>query len=490
MRSPHFTTGARIALGLIALLAVAFYYLFDQLNERVERQYLEAVEEPMVDAAHLFASIAEQSIDAEGAIDIALLRDAFGAAGRREFEARVYDLLKTQVGMNLYITDAEGTVLFDSDGGAAEGEDYAWRRDVAVTLRGDYGARSTRADEENDSSSVMFVAAPIYHGAEIVGVASVSKPQAATFTFRDGTKRRINWLIGLVLAACLLGAVFIVAWFLRPVRRLTEYARAVRRGDRIPPPKVASGELRTLGRALEEMRETLEDRKYVETYVSSLTHEMKSPVAGIRGATELLAEGGMSVEQREKFLSNIQNETLRLQSIIDRLLALSALEARKSIDVPASVDLGEVVRRVCDDHDAAIAAKGLRIEIDTAAKASVEGESFLIEMAIANLLQNAIDFSPSGGALRVAVEVMEGGRRARLSVEDEGPGVPDYARDRIFERFYSLQHPDTGRKSSGLGLCFVREAAELHGGSARLEPRVGAGSRAVLELPCELATIR
>ena len=82
MRSPRFTTGARIALGLIALLAIAFYYLFDQLNERVERQYLEAVEEPMVDAAHLFASVAEQSIDEDGAIDTTLLREAFGAAGR------------------------------------------------------------------------------------------------------------------------------------------------------------------------------------------------------------------------------------------------------------------------------------------------------------------------------------------------------------------------------------------------------------------------
>ena len=81
-------------------------------------------------------------------------------------------------------------------------------------------------------------------------------------------------------------------------------------------------------------------------------------------------------------------------------------------------------------------------------------------------------------------------RHAVIHIDDEGPGVPDYARERVFDRFYSLQHPDTGRKSSGLGLCFVREAAELHNGSAKLEDREPTGTRATLELPCELATIK
>lgn len=118
----------------------------------------------------------------------------------------------------------------------------------------------------------------------------------------------------------------------------------------------------------------------------------------------------------------------------------------------------------------------------------VQGEEFLLEMAVANLLQNAIDFSPAGSTLTVTLRSAD--RRAIIHVDDEGSGVPDFARERVFDRFYSLQHPDTGRKSSGLGLCFVREAAEFHNGSAKLEDRKPNGARATLELPCELATIR
>ena len=494
MQKPAFSTSARIALGLIILLAAAFYYLFDKLHERIEQQYLEAIEEPMVDVAHLFAALAEQHVDPNtGTINTDTLRETFDRAKARGFKAQIYGHLKTAVTMNVYVTDRDGIVLYDSDGGRAEGEDYSAYRDFNATMKGNYGARSTRTDEEDESSSVMFVAAPINHGGEIIGIASVSKAQAATHAFREQTEQRMNWLFRMVLGACLLGVLFILAWLLRPIRRLTQYAQAIRRGERVQPPKLGRGEVRLLGKAFEEMRETLEGRNYIETYVQTLTHEMKSPVAAIRGAAEILSEGrpDMSAEQGEKFLNNIRSETERLQNIIDRLLALSAIEAKKTLENPGPIDLAKLVHRVCDDHQQAAAAKELDLKIDLGDQlVTVEGEEFLLEMAIANLLQNAIDFSPRGKALTVSIASGQGGRSAQVVIGDEGPGVPDYARERVFDRFYSLQHPDTGKKSSGLGLCFVREAAELHSGSARLEQCEPNGTRAVLELPCELATIR
>ena len=112
------------------------------------------------------------------------------------------------------------------------------------------------------------------------------------------------------------------------------------------------------------------------------------------------------------------------------------------------------------------------------------GESFLLESALHNLLQNAIDFSPEGTAIRIRVAPDAAAQHVEITVEDTGPGIPDYALPRLFERFYSLQRPDTGRKSSGLGLCFVREAAALHDGSIRVENRTDSrGTRAVLRLP-------
>jgi two-component system sensor histidine kinase CreC len=96
-------------------------------------------------------------------------------------------------------------------------------------------------------------------------------------------------------------------------------------------------------------------------------------------------------------------------------------------------------------------------------------------------VQNAIDFSPRGGTVKV--EVISSGDRITLSVTDQGPGIPGYALDRIFERFYSLSRPDTGRKSTGLGLNLVREVAASHGGAIRVVNRPAGGTLAELTLP-------
>jgi two-component system sensor histidine kinase CreC len=104
-------------------------------------------------------------------------------------------------------------------------------------------------------------------------------------------------------------------------------------------------------------------------------------------------------------------------------------------------------------------------------------------------LQNALNFSPPNGTIAVTVSSASDRREVKIMVEDEGPGIPPYALERVFERFYSLPHPTTGKKSSGLGLCFVREAAELHGGTATLENRpTGKGARAVLVLKTECSS--
>ena len=111
----------------------------------------------------------------------------------------------------------------------------------------------------------------------------------------------------------------------------------------------------------------------------------------------------------------------------------------------------------------------------------IEGDLFLLHQALSNLLQNAIDFSPPKGVidLRAARE----GSSVRLELRDRGPGIPEYAKGKLFQRFFSLQRPDTGKKSTGLGLNFVQEVAKLHRGSIRLENLDAGGLCAVLVLP-------
>lgn len=472
------STTTRTLVAFILLVVGAFYFLLDLFTQRVERQYMEAAEVPMVDTAHLLAAIVEAEFVA-GNLQFDRFREGVNAAQRRQFEAKIYNLIKRHVGMHVYVTDGTGLVLYDSRSGKAEGEDYSDQRDVRLTLSGRYGARSTRTDKKNPDTSVMFVAAPIHLDGKINGVVTVIKPQVNLFEFVEETIAWIRYYGWMVMIATLLSAVLLSHWFSSPLRRLTEFARAVGRGERVAMPNFASSDVRTLAVALDDMRDSLEDRKYVERYVQTLTHEMKSPVAAIRGASELLGEEGMPAEERRKFLGNISVETERLQRNIDRLLALSEIESMKSLERSEEIALGSLVRSVLDAYEQTMKSRDIRLKSDLREQ-PVNGQAFLLETALGNLIQNAIDFTPPGGAIKVSIV---SGKQTSIVVENDGPLVPDYALERAFERFYSLQHPSTGRKSSGLGLCFVREAAHLHGGEAKLENRAEPpGVRATLTI--------
>ena len=115
------------------------------------------------------------------------------------------------------------------------------------------------------------------------------------------------------------------------------------------------------------------------------------------------------------------------------------------------------------------------------APAHVEGDAFLLRRAITNLVDNALDFSPDGGHIEVTLTTQA--RRVEVGVRDHGPGIPDYASEKVFEKFYSLARPATRKRSTGLGLSFVREIAELHRGRATLANAAdGPGAIAVLAL--------
>jgi two-component system sensor histidine kinase CreC len=278
----------------------------------------------------------------------------------------------------------------------------------------------------------------------------------------------------------LIGAVFL--WLFRPIGKITDYARAIERGERPEKPKIGIGrEVNTLARALDSMRDALEGRRYAERYIQTLTHEMKSPLAAIHGAAELLNEE-MPFEVRKRFLENIRAETARSERLINRLLELSAIEGRASLETTDEVNFHAIVARAIDQARPLAEAAGVQLaDLVESSPVLLRGDSFILRAAVTNLLENAIDFSPHRGAVGIEVEFCGGS--VVLSIRDHGPGVPEYAREKIFERFYSLRHLSSKRKGTGLGLTLVREAAELHGGRITLESAAGGGTIAKLTLP-------
>lgn len=470
---------SKLLAGFALISAIGFYFMMQQVLERVERQYLEAEEEPMVDMANVLAELLARDVR-NGKPDITKVNEAMSAVKERAIRAKIYALTKTEVDMDIYVTDADAVVLFDSLHPESVGQKRI-KRDVSLALAGAYGARSTRENEKDNNSSIMYVAAPIVSAGKIVGVVSIAKPQRSLFKFRDDTRTWLKGTIGTVVLCMLLGSFLLARWTTRPIKRLTDYARAISRDEKPHVPKLHGSEMKTLASAFETMRDVLENREYVEHYVQTLTHELKSPVAAIRGASELLQEE-MPASQRQRFLQNIQTESLRLQDLIDRLLALAALEKRKALDETAEVNLSDLAHEICDRFAPVTTQRGLKLDCWVQDAVHVRGDAFLLQTALNNLVQNAVDFSPPGSSVSIGLKVLD--ERAYFIVEDEGPGLPDYAVKRVFERFYSLPRPDTGKKSSGLGLCFVREAALLHGGSTELENRDGGkGARAVFQVP-------
>jgi two-component system sensor histidine kinase CreC len=473
----------RITLLLITLvISVGFYQLTSFLLDDVEPQILQATEEVMVDAAHVFSELVSQEMK-EGTLDKERLREMFHRAREHEFQAQIFTLQKQQVGLNLYVTDQNGMVIFDSDGGRREGQDYMGKREVRLTHSRPYGARSTREAEEDSTTSIMYVGAPLGPRDAPRGVVTVFKKQADALPMiaeRRGVIMRAIISIGIGILL-LIAAVF--WWVYQPIGILTDYARAVEKGQRPPKPKLGAGrEVNALYHALETMREALEGKRYAEHYTQTLTHEMKSPLAAIRGAAELLDEE-MPEPQRRRFLENIRAESSRAERLISRLLELAMVESRAHLDATESIDFVSLVRSVVEEERPTADNARVRLQV-TAPEASVmvRGDRFILRAAVANLLENALEFSPADSELHIIVQVEN--QEVLLHIDDQGPGVPEYALEKVFERFYSLRHHHSGRKGTGLGLNLVKEAAELHHGGITLTNREGGGARATLRLPC------
>jgi two-component system sensor histidine kinase CreC len=378
--------------------------------------------------------------------------------------------------LRVFACDRDGRVQFDSAGGHDVGQVYVW------PMRGGGPAASENYTVSNvaEVGGELRVAAPVRRGAEFVGWVGVGRPLASVAAGVRAARWRLAWSAGAIALGMVAAGWWIASRLTNSLERLTDYALTVRDGKPAVPPASQAKEIAALGRAFEEMRVALEGKAYVERYTQALAHEFKAPLSSIRGAAELLGED-MPREDRARFLANVRAETERMQRLVDRLLELSALEARHGRVDFAAVDLRAVVGECVAAVRSAAEPRGVVVTLTAGEPLRVRGEKFLLEQAIGNLLHNALDFTPPGGAVTVAITVE--GTRASVRVDDTGPGVPAYALEKVFDRFYSLPRPDTGRKSSGLGLSIVREVARLHGGEATLENRPGGGARAGLILP-------
>ncbi len=452
----------RIILGYFFLLAGSFIFVIILISQDIRPRYLEAIEEATIDTAEILAALLAEEIEDE-TLPLAKIDRAMQSLKTRQLSAKIYDSLKTSVGTEIYITDAKGALLYDSSGRNAPGADFSRWRDVYLTLKGAYGARSTRIDPKDSTSSVIYIAAPIMKNGRIAGVVTAGKSQDSVSLFISIAKKKfLSALLFAAVTASLLG-VLISFWITWPLRRLLDYVRSVRSGGGERPPRLGSSEIGLLGKAVGEMQSQLEGKNYIEDYVRALTHEMKSPLTGIKGAAEILRDEA-SGASAEKFLNNIDSDVERLQSLIERTLQLSRLENVRTVNT-TTIQLEPFLQSIAENFLPHSRKKGLTIAV-SAADLAFEADEFLLRQAVGNLISNAMDFAPPGSLISLTGAPDKHG--VEITVKDRGTGIPDFALPKVFDKFFSLPRPDSGKKSSGLGLPFVREVITLHNGEISL----------------------
>ena len=466
---------------VIALVAgLAAWQLYGSFRQQLKPALQQATEDVLVDMAAAFALLAEQDYRA-GHLADGHLAKALQALPQRALQAKIWGHSRNASNIGVYVTDARGKVIFDSTG-LHLGQDYSRWNDVYLTLNGRYGARSSRADPADKLSSVMYVGAPLHDEVgHINGVLTIYKPAQSLQPFLLLAEQALSRQALLILLAALLLGLVLAWWLARGIGRLVIYADAVARGERQPVPVTGSQELDRLATAMEHMRSELDGRRYIENYAQALTHEMKSPLAAIGAATELLQDKDLPAEVREHFLGNIEKQNRRAQELIERLLHLVRLEQRQTLEQSAPVDLVTVWRELCDEAVSRLQQKGMVLTHRLPEAAVVQGDRFLLRLALGNLLDNALAFAPSSSILEC--EIQNCGTTIVFCLHDHGAGIPAYALPHVFDRFYSLARPDGGSRSSGLGLPLLREIMELHGGSAALENHAQGGALATLRLP-------
>lgn len=294
-----------------------------------------------------------------------------------------------------------------------------------------------------------------------------------------------------IAASALLGAgllgLALVRMVVGPVRRVGAATRALARGDfskraRLTGPR----ELAMLAEDFNAMAVRLgELDRLKEDLLSNVSHDLKAPLASMHETNQLLLEevpGPLTPEQ-EKLIRLNQGSNARLSRMVIDLLDLSRLQGGAMTYAIKRHDLARLARLGAGDLSGVAITREIQVDVKApTGPVWVDCDESLLLRVIENLLSNAIRYSPNGGRILMEVGAVAGGMVA-LAVADQGPGIPDDHKTRIFDRFYRVDSKRKGGPGTGIGLAIAKSIVEGHGGSIRIDDAVGGGSRFVVELP-------
>ena len=410
----------------------------------------------------------------------------WGSTARDHLNAKA-DKVNREFGAYIAVVDRWGNVMDNIQ--TAYSEDPAFveslsGEEITEALRKVLQGESIRIRSSEGQAPTFTVGVPFEQNGYVRGAVFI---QTRAQEIESGLDRILLTVILLTLGVLVLSgiAVFLfVRSALRPLRKMTEAAGNIAEGDfsvRVDE-KRGGRELKEVSRAFNTMTQKLEGvEEGRREFVSNVSHELRSPITSIRGFAEGMADGVIPAEEHPKYLRLVADESKRLSGLVNDLLALSRLERDDAKPELSVFDINEMLRRAIIRRMTDLEEKKIEIACEPETDPCyVRADRDRIEQVVINLLDNAIKFTGDEGKITLSSRVR--GEKAEVTVRDNGIGVAEEDREKIFDRFFTADRAHTSGKGTGLGLSICRRIMEMHGQSLRLlDTDVGAAFRFTLE---------
>ncbi|MDP0559502.1 MAG: ATP-binding protein [Candidatus Thioglobus sp.] len=456
------------------------------------RTALESAKSVMVEVSSLMSKVASQN-NKDGEIDLETFESLIVNYLRSQRNTRSADSNQKLENLAIYVTDKDGLLVLDSRG-LILGKNMRAHNEVDSALSGDQGITRVVIEsvpgpkkakgivvEYFYKSRFLNASNPIYgNNGEILGAVVVVAP------LMDLLDQ--NYLLQFIFYIFLISLIFGALGsyrISRNIRRIEKYTASLFSGEEVIAPDL-NNQFNKLAKTIENARAEVELKDDVEQYIDTLAHELRTPITGIQLTAENLLTP-MSDAQRKRFIENILDSNKHMDLLVNRLLDLSRIERRETLKAVEPVNILQIVNNVLKAPSRAknISDKDLNIVLEINNKSLIKAEKILLEQAIGNIVNNALDFSPKSGT--ITIKVSETNTAISIIVLDDGPGIPPHVLSKLFTRFFSVSRPDTGVRGNGLGLRFVRKIMQLHGGEVTLQNRfIQQGAEAKLRFPTNI----
>ena len=456
------------------------------------RTALESAKSVMVEVSSLMSRVASQN-NKDGEIDLETFESLIVNYFRSQRNTRSADSNQKLENLAIYVTDKDGLLVLDSRG-LILGKNMRAHNEVDSALSGDQGITRVVIEsvpgpkkakgivvEYFYKSRFLNASNPIYgNNGEILGAVVVVAP------LMDLLDQ--NYLLQFIFYIFLISLIFGALGsyrISRNIRRIEKYTASLFSGEEVIAPDL-NNQFNKLAKTIENARAEVELKDDVEQYIDTLAHELRTPITGIQLTAENLLMP-MSDAQRKRFVENILDSNKHMDLLVNRLLDLSRIERRETLKAVEPVNILQIVNNVLKAPSRAknISDKDLNIVLEINNKSLIKAEKILLEQAIGNIVNNALDFSPKSGT--ITIKVSETNTAISIIVLDDGPGIPPHVLSKLFTRFFSVSRPDTGVRGNGLGLRFVRKIMQLHGGEVTLQNRfIQQGAEAKLRFPTNI----